>query len=275
MSVSVVCATIDSPVLVSKAIKSIHHAASSASVSVQIIVVDQSIGADCRELLQVNTDLDLVVIHSEKRGLSWSRNLGLDRATGDFVMFWDADCLMDPAFFVELQRLASAYPDANLFYGAIKCPLHNTNVFRAWPGASKLISKFARWQISTSVNCAWRSDSFNKSARLDERFGIGSTFGSCEDVDFFVRLKGAAVYSPKLVVYHPDQNVNDVPLAKARSYSFGFGALCRKHAGNYGIVYLALTLLKKLYQIGRGQVGAATGVALIRERLRGFVAFRF
>jgi glycosyltransferase involved in cell wall biosynthesis len=271
---SVVCATVDSPVLVLRAIESIRQAAAGVPISVQIIVVDQSKDADCLSLLDTCSDLDLIVIHSKKRGLSYSRNLGLDRATGDFAMFWDADCLLDSRFFVQLGRLVSAFPEAKLFYGAIKCPLRGRNVFREWPAETRSVSMFRRWQVSTSVNCVWRNDTLNGRARLDERFGIGSTFGSCEDVDFFVRLQGAAVYSPDLVVYHPDQNVNDVPVEKARSYSFGFGAVCRKHARGFGVLYLTVTLLKKIYQILLGQVNASTGMALIRERLRGFVAFK-
>jgi hypothetical protein len=109
--------------------------------------------------------------------------------------------------------------------------------------------------------------------RLDERFGIGAQFGSCEDVDFFVRLQGRSVYSPEMIVFHPAQTVEMVPLAKARSYSFGFGALCRKHAFKFGSVYLALTMFKKMAQVLSGNVQLQTAMILIRDRLRGFMAF--
>jgi glycosyltransferase involved in cell wall biosynthesis len=274
ISVSVVCATIDDPDLVARAITSIQQSASRGGVQAQVIIVDQSVNADCLALRERFTDAELLVIHSRIRGLSRSRNIGLERASGKFVMFWDADCIMDPDFFRELARLDVSHPDVDLFYGAIKCPIEKHNVFRKWPAITKPISHFYRWQISTSVNCIWRNIGKNSDARLDERFGIGSTYGSCEDVDFFIQLEGRALYSPELVIYHPDQNVNDVPVEKSRSYSFGFGALCRKHLGNYGAVYLMVTVLKKFYQILRGQVAPSTGAILIKERFRGFSEFR-
>jgi glycosyltransferase involved in cell wall biosynthesis len=273
-SVSVVCATIDSPELVARTITSIQEAASSAGILVQVIIVDQSADAACLALSTRFPGVELLVIHSRIRGLSRSRNIGLEHASGDFVMFWDADCVMDSGFFVELMRLDLSHPDVALFYGAIKCPVEKHNVFRKWPSVARSISQFHRWQISTSVNCIWRSRGKNGAARLDERFGIGSTYGSCEDVDFFIQLAGPALYSPNLVIYHPDQNVNDVPVEKSRSYSFGFGALCRKHLGNYGAIYLTVTVFKKVYQIARGQVRLSTGAILIRERFRGFSEFR-
>jgi glycosyltransferase involved in cell wall biosynthesis len=268
-----VCATIDSPVLVEGAILSIHQAARIADVAVKIIVIDQSEHADCRSLIGQFPGLELVVIHSKVRGLSICRNIGLEHATGDFAMFWDADCTMDFTFFVKLNHLAFEHLDTNLFYGSIKCPLRKHSVFRNWPTKKRAISNFYRWQVSTSVNCVWRNDGPNSRIRLDERFGIGGKYGSCEDVDFFLQLKGDAMYSPGLVVYHPDQNVNDVPIEKSSSYSFGFGALCRKHLGNYGAFYLTLTVIKKIYQMARGQVKLTNGVILVKERLRGFAVF--
>jgi glycosyltransferase involved in cell wall biosynthesis len=273
ISVSIVCATIDSASLVESAMRSVAEAASNADVSLQIIVVDQSPYADCVALPQKFPDLGFLVIHSLVRGLSYCRNIGLRHATGDFLIFWDADCVMDREFFSELRRLVDGDPRTRLFYGSIKSPGPKTNVFRDWPSSERAVSKFYRWQLSTSVNCVWRNDAANCQVKLDERFGIGGTYGSCEDVDFFLQLSGPAIYSPSLIVYHPEQNVNDVPLAKSSSYSFGFGALCRKHVKGYGVVYLVLTITKKIYQVARGQVKIVTGMVLIKERLRGFFAF--
>jgi glycosyltransferase involved in cell wall biosynthesis len=272
-SVSVVCATIDRAKLVERAVTSIRAAARAADVFAQVIIVDQSADAECMQLIDRFSDPEFIVLHSKVRGLSVCRNIGLERATGVYTMFWDADCIMDPEFFLEFKRLTAAHPEAGLFYGSIKCPVKKHDVFREWPKAARVVNSFYRWQISTSVNCVWRNNDDNRGARLDERFGIGARYGSCEDVDFFLQLKGDAVYSPDLVVYHPDQDVNDVPIEKSSAYSFGFGALCRKHFLNYGVTYLALTIMKKVYQVARGRVRLSTGAILIKERLRGFAVF--
>lgn len=50
----------------------------------------------------------LVVDDDESRGLSWARNRGLDRATGDVVFFVDADDTVRPGYFRALTQLLEA-----------------------------------------------------------------------------------------------------------------------------------------------------------------------
>lgn len=50
----------------------------------------------------------LVVDDNESRGLSWARNCGLDRATGDVVFFADADDTVRPGYFGGLLKLLEA-----------------------------------------------------------------------------------------------------------------------------------------------------------------------
>ena len=51
-------------------------------------------------------DVETIVIHDdEARGLSWARNRGLDRATGDAVFFADADDTVKEGFFRKLSSV--------------------------------------------------------------------------------------------------------------------------------------------------------------------------
>lgn len=47
----------------------------------------------------------ITVIDGDSRGLSWARNRGIDRATGDVVMFLDADDTVRKRFFAVFQEL--------------------------------------------------------------------------------------------------------------------------------------------------------------------------
>lgn len=45
--------------------------------------------------------VEVLTVHDQdSRGPSWARNRGLDRATGDFVFFADADDMLEPDFFL-------------------------------------------------------------------------------------------------------------------------------------------------------------------------------
>ena len=64
-----------------------------------------------RSLETASSGLDvetLVVDDLESRGLSWARNRGLDRATGDIVFFVDADDTVKPDYFRRLSSLLVA-----------------------------------------------------------------------------------------------------------------------------------------------------------------------
>lgn len=58
-------------------------------------------------------DVETVVVDdAESRGLSWARNRGLDRATGDILFFADADDTVKPTFFRRLaETLETAQAD--------------------------------------------------------------------------------------------------------------------------------------------------------------------
>ena len=72
-----------------------------------MIVVDDGSTDGSGELCDeyARKDGRLTVIHQENRGLSAARNVGIDRATGNWILFLDSDDLMEPNTVEELPRL--------------------------------------------------------------------------------------------------------------------------------------------------------------------------
>lgn len=62
-------------------------------------------------------DTRITVIHKENEGLSLTRNVGLDRATGDIVSFVDADDYLDPDTYLICEREMNASGANACYFG--------------------------------------------------------------------------------------------------------------------------------------------------------------
>lgn len=272
LHISIICATIDSSELVNRSVDSIQRSCRGVDVVVELILVDQNIDAPIFLSPMNGENFSATIIRSNVKGLSFNRNIGLRKARGDWCMFWDADCLADPDFFVNLLSLIKENPGLEVFFGKIVSIEHGGPILRSWPSSPKKLTRFQVWQLATSVNGVWKRNSLNV-PNFDERFGIGARFGSCEDVDFYVRLNRPAYYSPCLRVHHPYQDLTSVDVDKVLSYSYGFGALCRKHVYDYGFVFFILSIIKKIITFILMKISFKDFKLIIKSRFDGFFDF--
>lgn len=272
MKVSVVCATLGPLSEVDLLIQSIIHALQRAesNIRAEFILVDQS-EDPMDPCFQISDRLNLIHIRNPTRGLSLNRNIGLDRASGDWVMLIDSDCLISEDYFRNFIKLKQAHPDINHFIGRILDPYYANPLFRRWPCTTRRIWKPMLWYYATSVNSIFMASDGRQ--RFDEHFGLGARYGSSEDIDFFLRLKAKRLYTPKLMILHPDIFQTKLPAKKIDSYSYGFGALCAKHILPLGIVMMLASLLKKAADVLRGRSTPNDLARATAFRLRGFWAY--
>jgi len=86
--VSVVIPTYNYGRFIAEAVESVRR---QTHREVEIIVVDDGSTDDTQAVLASIRDERLIVIRTENRGISAARNTGLDRATGEYIAFLDAD----------------------------------------------------------------------------------------------------------------------------------------------------------------------------------------
>lgn len=272
MKVSVICATIGPPNEVELLIESIIQALQrvDSAVFVEFILIDQS-----DDLLghrfPISDQLDLIHIRNPIRGLSLNRNIGLARMSGDWVTLIDSDCVVSEDYFKNFLSLRQTYSDVTHFVGQIIGTNSALPLFRNWPPSARRLSKWMIWYYATSVNSIFQVG--DDKPYFDERFGIGARYGSCEDIDFFLNLERTRLYSPSLTISHPDFYQKELPREKLNAYSFGFGALCAKHALPLGVVMLLLSLIKKSVDTLRGKATTMDFASAVVYRAKGFAGY--
>ena len=272
---SIICATLDDTDTIRNFINSIEKSFLSASHDLfccEIIIIDQSIYRSNFAFKSKVKNIEIIYIHSKKRGLSFNRNIGLKIASGDYFLIFDSDCSLDVNFFNQALQKLIKFPDFDLFFYPILSTEYNAPIFRHWPKKIINISKYKRFYYATSVNVMWRK---NKSPHFyDEDFGLGSIYPSCEDIDFALRFNCKSIFVPEIKVFHPYQDNYSNGMHKLVNYSFGFGALCRKHIFPFGLIILLISLIKKIFDALLGNSPVAYIAPVLYSRLKGFIYYK-
>ena len=173
-------------------------------------------------------------IRSSVKGLSHARNIGITKASGDFLLFPDDDSEYPENLLENIQRLFDGEKKRGLVSGRIvdkergkvtliKCPLRMSEVTLG-----------NMWFTVTSGSLAVRRSVIkNFSIKFDERFGLGGIYKSAEELDFVAKIIKSGsdtLYEPELTFYHPEKELemSDDTIARAGAYAYGTGAVCCK-----------------------------------------------
>lgn len=78
-----------------------------AYIKKEVLIIDDGSSWECADYLDhVEKQYDdLTVIHEQHNGVSHARNIGIARANGEYIVFVDADDLLDNNFFTSLDRI--------------------------------------------------------------------------------------------------------------------------------------------------------------------------
>ena len=98
----------------------------------------------------------VTVIHQPNRGRAAARNACLERATGEFLAFLDADDWWKPERLEVGLRSAAAHPECDVFYANAYTVDRGGKIYRAWNG---------EWHIVTAAGSS-RSSSGTTSCRF-------------------------------------------------------------------------------------------------------------
>lgn len=228
MRLSIILATANRHLIIEKSIESIQSIECGYGDSIQLVVVDQSFDDKSFSLLKkYESGVDLIYIHALKRGLSHSRNLGLEHADGDVLCFGDDDCFYDRKLIANLNRFFSQHSCDFLSVGVYE-PFSDTLTRYTKFKNSKSLNERNVFGRITSISLFLKNTALLSTFRFNEHLGLGAEFGSCEEIDYVYRILEngfIGIYEPSIRVYH--ENPSGYSREKTYSYALGHGAFTR------------------------------------------------
>lgn len=220
-------------------------------VPTQLLIADQNeLGFLDPCVLKKNNNLEIVYYHSQQKGLSFNRNLLINKLDDDegIIAFPDDDCL----YYEDTLELTKSFfqnnADVDIVIGSIYDRENHLYLFKKWPVKRKKVNFFNVYFLSSSITIFVRKPN---SQLFDEHLGAGALYGSCEDPDYlYCALKKGKkiVYEPSIQVWHPAPVYQKMSLEKVSSYAKGFGYFVRKDVDLFKIILLILLITKKLLQ---------------------------
>lgn len=164
--------------------------------NIEIIVIDDGSTDGCPQICEEFRERDerVVVFHTENRGLSAARNLGIDHAHGEWIMFVDSDDWVEPEF-CRLPYETAVEHGADLVIFEMAIIDLNGHTKKRHYQTSGIIS------AETAVECG-HSAAWNKLYHRDLFVGICYPVGQvAEDTAITHRL----VFKARTIVYLNDE----------------------------------------------------------------------
>jgi glycosyltransferase involved in cell wall biosynthesis len=174
----------------------------------EVIIVEDGSTLQCKSIVDKYTkSLDIKYFYKKNSGPGPSRNYGAGKSQGDYLVFFDSDCVIPEKYFEEVEKELSLSPLEGAFGGADKASLSFTKIQKAINysmtsflstggirGGSKRLDKF----YPRTFNLGVKKDVF-------DNIGGFSTMRYGEDIDFSIRVIKAGYICklfPRAWVYH-------------------------------------------------------------------------
>lgn len=248
----------------------------------ELIIVDQNQNYKVKEIVDKYIDkMNIKYIKSDKLGLSYNRNLGINIANGEIIGFPDDDCVYE----IDTLEKVVKFLNKNSSYKIYSCKtmdLNKIDTFKKMYDGDCDINSLNVLDTITSITFFVKFENQNY-AKFDEKLGVGGTFGSGEEIDYILDLlfKGyKGRYFGEDVIYHPAKKHSKSKEKYHRDYNYGrgFGALCKKQIIYRKDYKFIKVMLSKIVRNIGGLILSSNRdyhSATIKGRINGFKEYKY
>lgn len=188
MIVSVIIPCYNAGSYLAQAINSVMNQQTSFPLTTEIIVIDDGSTDHSVDILQGQ---DLIVLHQDHQGAAAARNYGMNEATGDYLLFLDADDLLTFQAFAALYQGLLQNDDAAVVFGMAEEFISEELDAKT---ASGLAKKEAPFGAFLSGCCFGKKEDLLKVGLFDTSLKNG------EVVDWMLRLRNSGLKTIQLDV---------------------------------------------------------------------------
>lgn len=221
--------------------------------NVKTLIINQ-----CDEEKEINLDQNHKIINTKTRGLSISRNLALNSATGDICLLCDDDEYFIEDLDTKIIKVYENLKNADIIIFKIKnCPNKLGNKVRR-------LSKLELMRVSSVQISFKRNPICDKNIRFDSNLGAGTERGSGEENKFLLDC-----YNKKLKIYFVPMEIGQVKQETSKWF-FGYNSeYFYKKGRSVGYIYGIL------YSITYAIYFIITKKKLYRKNISSYKAFYF
>jgi len=155
-----------------------------------IIVNDCSTDKSVEKIIAYLSDNVRLIEHEKNKGLSATRNTGIQNAKADYVTYLDADDLWKPNFLETIHRLITNFPKAKI-YGTNYEEIYADKILKPYNGSAILVANFEgiidffkiniKQGIYNHGSVCFHKSVFEKVGYYDENIRFS------QDIDFNIR----------------------------------------------------------------------------------------
>jgi glycosyltransferase involved in cell wall biosynthesis len=235
MKYSVVIPTLNSEAVMGRALKAI---LAGRQLPDEILVVD---GCSTDKTVEIASSFPVRICSNPKVHAAAARNVGIEQAVGDVIVFTDSDCVPQPDW---LERIANHFETRPEIagVGGRMLALPPVNDIEAFSG-HVFLDEILRYPLHPvevtdrrlagafiTANCAYRK------IVLEEQNGFRDEFGNnAEDIDLYWRLVANSAhlyYDPGVIVYHSFPKTVKHLMKKYFQHGIASSKLTRFHLGS-------------------------------------------
>jgi glycosyltransferase involved in cell wall biosynthesis len=159
----------------------------------EVLIIEDGSTLPCKNIVdQYSNKIEIKYFFNENTGPGSSRNYGMERASGAYILFFDSDCVIPPDYFSKLEKSLAENP-ADAFGGPDSAHESFTNIQKAinYAMTSFVTTGGIRGKKNNLDNYQPRSFNMGISQRVYQTVGGFSDIHPGEDPDLSYRIMNA------------------------------------------------------------------------------------